>query len=121
MSCFSTTSKVLTGVVGTAVDVSVGPGPYRVHNISYSVAALGVAINYLQIFNLPASGVTVGTTLPYHVIPITGDTSLGNYAVNVMYEAGLYMPGTGFSVAVTTTPTGAVAGASATVVAVFGS
>jgi hypothetical protein len=72
------------------------------------------AVRYLQIFNKPSTGVTLGTDTPYLVIPMAASAS-----VLVDFDGGVWME-TGISVACTTTATGSTgATAAATVNVVY--
>jgi len=72
------------------------------------------AVRYLQIFNDQASGVTLGSTAPYLVIPMAASAS-----VNVNFLGGVFM-GDGISVACTTTADGSTAATvAATVNAIY--
>lgn len=69
---------------------------------------------FLQIFNVPAASVNLGTTVPvWSLLVPAGVGALNRSAMDKMWLTGLKLGGTGISVAATTTPTGAVAPASA--------
>ena len=65
----------------------------------YHIVNLTAALNYVQVFNLPAADVTVGTTVPTLSLPLPASG-----------EATLYLGGLDFdalTIACTTTATGA--------------
>lgn len=90
-------------VSDTVTDVD-GTAPVAVKTLV--VANTTVAAAYLQIFGKAASDVTLGTTVPNHVIPILGT---GGIALN--FGEGWFVGGTAMSVACTTTRTGSTAAA----------
>lgn len=56
-------------VTGTKIEVSavgISLGVYHLVNLT-------ATLNYIQMFNSPAAGVTVGTTVPHLSIPLPGD------------------------------------------------
>lgn len=57
------------------------------------------SVAYLQIFALPSSGVTVGTTTPDYVVPVAASSHLTVPIPN----NGWFLGGTGFTIASTTT------------------
>jgi hypothetical protein len=92
-------------VGATVVDIdSVNPGN-AVRIGSFNLLNTTGAFAYLQIFKNPASTVTLGTTVPDHVIGLPANGG----AIMSYGEAGWLVGGTGFSVAGTTQRSNAAA------------
>ena len=80
---------------------------YEVDNTANST------ISYLQLFNLPSSQVTVGTTTPDLIYAINANSSRGfGFGPPLIFEKGI-------SGVVTTTPTGSTAPSSTTYVTIY--
>jgi hypothetical protein len=88
----------LNTAVKTAVDIKTTKG-----GLQYMFAVNGdAAVRYVQIFNVPAASVTLGTTVPVLVF------SLASSSTNsISFPTIAPLLGSGISVAVTTTATGA--------------
>lgn len=87
------------GNVTTAVQVSATGVVFK----GYSILNTTAAACYLQVFNAASANVTLGTTAPTFAIPFAASEH-----VNVFPASGEFAKlGTGFTVAATTTPTGA--------------
>lgn len=86
-------------VAGTVVNLDANMGVVIRSLVLVNTTA---ALAYVQIFKKPAAGVTLGTTTPDLVIPLlaSGGVSLSDVSMKI--------PGTGVSLAATTTRTGAV-------------
>lgn len=102
-------NKIISGQnTGTVVDL----GPASTSNgFRLRVGALNLfnnnaAVGWLQIFLKPASGVTLGTTVPDMSIPLTASGEL-TWSFG---SQGWNLGGTGLSIAATTTRTGLTAG-----------
>lgn len=109
-----TTSGGLTtffngAVTNTAVAVKASAGQVY----SWMLFNPSGAVAYLQVFNVAAAGVTVGTTAPLFSIPVQAGTQ-----VPFSTDIGIAF-GTAISVAATTTPTGSSAPGTAMVVNIF--
>ena len=90
-------------VAGTVVELE-AKGP---QNIRFIQMLNSAAIGYLQIFNLPAASVILGTTVP--VLSLGCPASAGQ--VIPLPEGGINIRGQGLSIACTTTRGGLTANA----------
>lgn len=97
-------------VGGTVVNVPASSHRiWAMHLVNTTAAAA-----YLQIFNQPASGVTLGTTAPTWVIRLganaTADLTFPDaVSLGTLPSSGTVAPPTNISIAGTTTPTGLTA------------
>lgn len=92
--------KYSGSVAGTVVAVdATGPATLRLITILNTTAAVA----YLQVFNLPAASVTIGTTAPALSIGVPASAAL----VIPIPECGLNIAGLGLSLGGTTTRAGA--------------
>ena len=92
--------KYSGSVAGTVINIdSTGP----VHLRALTCLNTTAAVAYLQLFNIAAASVTIGTTAPTLSIGIPASASL----VFPLPENGLLMGGSGLSAAGTTTRAGA--------------
>lgn len=97
-------------VAGTKVEVKSSQGQIYAVNLVNTTAAAA----YLQVFFLPASGVTVGTTTPDFCIRL-----LASATMQLTFPTGLgKSTGTGITLAGTTTATGST-GAAISVLAAY--
>ncbi|MGA7384498.1 MAG: hypothetical protein WBW81_07350 [Methylocella sp.] len=99
VACGGTTNALLTN---TAVVVKASGG--NIYGLRLDNAANG-AVSFLQLFNLAAGSVVLGTTVPADVIPIPA----GGYWEAIFSSAGKLTFSTRISCAVTTTRTGSTA------------
>ena len=90
-------SEYSAAVTSTKAEVSAVP----VRILGIVLLNNAAAATYLQMFFQPASGVTVGTTAPDHVIPMP--TSGG---IALSFPDGWFLGGSGLTLASTTTRTG---------------
>ena len=99
----SATQRYSGQVAGTVTDVEVGGNCRFVH---IDIGNTTAAVAYLQVFNLPAASVTLGTTAPLLSYRLEASTS------KVVAPAlPVILGGSGFSVAGTTTRTGSTGAA----------
>lgn len=90
-------------VAGTVIAVK-NQGPTQITAVSLVNTTAAAA--YLQIFNVPQSQVTLGTTIPAWTIRL-----LASAALTLPLDTPAALGGTGLSVAGTTTPTGSTGAA----------
>lgn len=86
-------------VAGTVVSVDV-TGPATLRCLTFLNTTVAVA--YLQVFNLPAASVTIGTTAPALSIGVPASAAI----VVPFPEGGLNLGGSGLSLGGTTTRAG---------------
>lgn len=86
-------------VAGTVIAVD-ATGPQNIRFLTFLNTTAAVA--YLQIFNLPAASVTIGTTAPKLSIGIPASAAI----VIPIPEGGLNLAGSGLSLGGTTTRAG---------------
>jgi hypothetical protein len=96
------TPIVLTSITNTAQAVSSSAGRLGVVHCFNPNAN----VTYLQVYNVASGSVTVGTTVPAWVVPISSSTTDG---MTLAHSAGIKLGGSAISVAATTTPTGGTA------------
>jgi hypothetical protein len=89
-------------VTGTVVDLKAGAGEISSLDLLNTTAATA----YLQIFNVPAANVTLGTTTAAHWIRLTA-----NQSKTLIFPEPLKLSGTGISIAGTTTKGGSTGAA----------
>lgn len=107
----SSSVKSLVGLAGTVTDMSVSTNTaHLIHSISIFNTTAAVA--YLQVFDLVASGVTVGTTTPTFVLG-----SAANGSTQHVFNPPIRLV-SGCSMASCTTATGAT-GAAQTVTVTY--
>jgi hypothetical protein len=93
-----------TAVSGAAANISATPARSVV---AFEVTNPNANAVYLQLFNVPAASVTVGTTTPRSSLMVPGGTANNPGGRDGFPAVELEFGGTGLSYAITTTPTGA--------------
>lgn len=91
--------KYSGNVAGTVIAID-NVGPQNIRFLTFLNTTAAVA--YLQIFNLPAASVTIGTTAPALSIGVPLSAAI----VIALPEDGLNLAGSGLSIAGTTTRAG---------------
>jgi hypothetical protein len=91
------------GVTGTVKDVKASAAGQLYHLKLVNTTA---AVAYLQIFNVKAASVTLGTTVPTWTLRLAASES-----VNVVMATPVQLGGSGISIAGTTTATGSTGAA----------
>lgn len=99
----SRAANIFSGAVSDTVTTIVQSGPQNIRILTFLNTTVAVA--YLQIFNMAAGAVTLGSTIPVMSIGIPASAGI----VLPMPEAGIKIGGDGLSVAGTTDRTNSTA------------
>lgn len=98
------TRAYFNAALTTAANVSTG---CKGELWGYSAANLNTSDAWLQVFNVPAASVTLGTTTPIQSFLIPKGNGTDRGAASEDYVTGLILDGSAISVAATTTEAGA--------------